>query len=130
MLSAGDRLAIWLPNGPRWVELALAAKAVGAMCIAVNTRFHEREVADILERSGATHIASAGETFGLPGVDELPSGDGDPSAPWMVFTSSGTTGKPKLVVHTQRSMDTHAVAVAFRAGVLSTSGNRSSRTGS
>ena len=123
MLSAGDRLAIWLPNGPRWVELALAAKAVGAMCIAINTRFHEREVADILERSGATHIAGAGETFGLPGVDELPTpGDGDPDAPWMVFTSSGTTGKPKLVVHTQRSMDTHAAAVAesfgYRDGVV------------
>jgi acyl-CoA synthetase (AMP-forming)/AMP-acid ligase II len=38
VLDAGDRLAIWLPNGPRWVELALAAKAAGAMCIAVNTR--------------------------------------------------------------------------------------------
>jgi fatty-acyl-CoA synthase len=116
VLSAGDRLAIWLPNGPRWVELALAAKAARAMCIAINTRFHEREVRDILERSGATHIASAGDTFGLPGVEELPTGDGDPDAPWMVFTSSGTTGKPKLVVHTQRSMDTHAEAVAGAFG--------------
>jgi fatty-acyl-CoA synthase len=116
-VKAGDRIAIWLPNGPRWVELALAAKAVGAMVIAVNTRLHEREVQDILERSGATHIASAGETFGLPAVDDaLPAGDGDPDAPWMVFTSSGTTGKPKLVVHTQRSLDAHAEAVAESFG--------------
>lgn len=119
-MKRGDRVAIWLPNGPRWVELALAAKAVGAMVIAVNTRFHAREVEDILRRSEATHLA--GEGVGLAGIepigpdDPLPSGDGDPDAPWMVFTSSGTTGAPKLVVHTQRGMDAHAEAVAESFG--------------
>jgi fatty-acyl-CoA synthase len=126
VLEAGDRLAIWLPNGPRWVELALAAKAVGAMVIAVNTRFHRREVEDILARSGVTHIAADGAGFdGIETIDpdaELPTGGGDPDAPWMVFTSSGTTGPPKLVVHTQRGMDAHAAAVAesfgYRDGVV------------
>src|SRR4051794_2947392 len=96
------------------------------MVIAVNTRFHEREVRDILERSAATHLACRGEDdFGLELIgpdDELPTGPGDPDAPWMVFTSSGTTGAPKLVVHTQRGMDAHAAAVAesfgYRDGVV------------
>ncbi len=52
-----DRIAIWLPNCPQWVELALAAKRVGAMVIAINTRFRAREVQDILTRSEATHLA-------------------------------------------------------------------------
>jgi len=39
----------------------LAAKAVGAMVIAVNMRFHEREVRDILERSEARHTSGDSE---------------------------------------------------------------------
>ena len=39
------------------MELALAAKRVGAMVIAINTRFRAREVRDILTRSEATHLA-------------------------------------------------------------------------
>ena len=49
-MKRGDRIAIWLPNCPQWVELALAAKRVGAMVIAINTRFRSR-VQDILTRS-------------------------------------------------------------------------------
>ena len=47
-MKRGDRVAVWLPNCPQWVALALAAKAVGEMVIAVNTRFRAHEVQDIL----------------------------------------------------------------------------------
>ena len=133
-MKRGDRIAIWLPNCPQWVELALAAKRVGAMVIAINTRFRAREVQDILTRSEATHLAywpgfhgidfdailadveTDAELIDARSLPDLPDGDGDPDAPWMVFTSSGTTGAPKLVVHTQRGLDAHARAVADAFG--------------
>lgn len=47
------------------------------------------------------HCAFAGHT-------PLPAGKARPSDPVMLFTTSGTTSKPKLVVHTQASMALHA----------------------
>jgi fatty-acyl-CoA synthase len=128
------RLAIWLPNGPEWARLALAAKARSEPVIAINTRFRAHEVQDILRRGEATHLAywpgfhgidfdailadidADVELIDARALPELETGDGDPDAPWMIFTSSGTTGAPKLVVHAQRGMDAHAAAVADSFG--------------
>ncbi|MFA7504959.1 MAG: AMP-binding protein [Burkholderiaceae bacterium] len=41
---------------------------------------------------------------------------GDPDAVTVLFTTSGTTRGPKLVMHTQRSLATHAVHVARAHG--------------
>jgi fatty-acyl-CoA synthase len=53
-VSHGDRVAFWLPNCPAYVVLYLACAQLGAIAVAVNTRFRSTEVADILSRSGAT----------------------------------------------------------------------------
>jgi fatty-acyl-CoA synthase len=50
----GDRVALWLPNCPAWLIAHLAASRIGAMTLAVNTRFKSAELEDILTRSGAT----------------------------------------------------------------------------
>ena len=52
-VSHGDRVAFWLPNCPAYVVLYLACAQLGAIAVAVNTRFRSTEVADILSRSGA-----------------------------------------------------------------------------
>src|ERR1700730_7504481 len=52
-IVAGDRVALWLPNTPAWLALYLACARLGAIAVAVNTRFRSSEIADILGRSGA-----------------------------------------------------------------------------
>ena len=53
----GDRVALWLPNSPAYLVLWLGAARLGAVTVAVNTRFRAVEVADIVRRSGAKVLA-------------------------------------------------------------------------
>jgi fatty-acyl-CoA synthase len=149
-IGRGDRVAIWLPNDPAWLELQFALARLGALAVAVNTRFGPREVEDVLERSGARalalgpaarevldavdpHAARAVETLiavgdvAAPGHrvvkhDELrvspPLAEdaAEPSLPCSVFTSSGTTGRPKLVLHGQAAIAGHSANVAEAFG--------------
>lgn len=52
-LGPGDRIAFWLPNIPDYLALFLACARIGAIAVAVNTRFRSGEVGDIVGRSGA-----------------------------------------------------------------------------
>lgn len=56
-IGPGDRVALWLPNVPAWPILYLACCHLGAIAVAVNTRFRSVEVADIVSRSGARLLA-------------------------------------------------------------------------
>jgi len=49
----GDRVALWLPNVPAWFACFFACARLGAIVVAVNTRFRSSEIADIVGRSGA-----------------------------------------------------------------------------
>ena len=49
----GDRVAVWAPNGHRFVVAALGAVSVGAVLVPVNTRYKGDEARWILGRSGA-----------------------------------------------------------------------------
>jgi fatty-acyl-CoA synthase len=49
----GDRVAIWLPNVPAWFTCFFACARLGAIVVAVNTRFRSVELADVVGRSGA-----------------------------------------------------------------------------
>src|SRR5258708_15083785 len=52
-IARGDRVAVWAPNGWRWIVAALAAHSAGAALVPVNTRFKGEEAAYILAKSGA-----------------------------------------------------------------------------
>lgn len=52
-ISRGDRVAIWMPTTPEWFEVFFACARLGAIAVAVNTRFVARELSDIIARSGA-----------------------------------------------------------------------------
>jgi fatty-acyl-CoA synthase len=58
-VGPGDRVALWLPNVPAYLFLYFACARLGAIAVAVNTRFRAVEVADIVGRSGAKVLACA-----------------------------------------------------------------------
>src|SRR5688572_20397280 len=58
-VGPGDRVALWLPNVPAYLELYFACARLGAIAVAVNTRYRAVEVADIVGRSGAKVLACA-----------------------------------------------------------------------
>lgn len=52
-VKAGDRVALWLPNVAAWLCVFFACARLGAIAVAVNTRFRSSELSDIVSRSGA-----------------------------------------------------------------------------
>lgn len=58
-VGPGDRVALWLPNVLAYPILYFACIRVGAIAVAVNTRYRAVEVADIVGRSGAKVLACA-----------------------------------------------------------------------
>ena len=166
----GDRVALWLPNCPAYLVLWLGAARLGAITVAVNTRFRAVEVADIVERSGAKVLALWPGFRGIPFLDILgdidrsalerletlviheegtPGGGADAESPFLpdsiahcrivaypallerppldedraapgdgsnMFTTSGTTRAPKLVLHSHASVTAHARTMARELG--------------
>lgn len=58
-VAPGDRVALWLPNVPAYPIVYFACARLGAIAVAVNTRYRAVEVADIVGRSGAKVLACA-----------------------------------------------------------------------
>ncbi|MBL8671074.1 MAG: AMP-binding protein [Alphaproteobacteria bacterium] len=158
-IGRSDRVALWLPNGPAWLEAFLACTRLGAVAVAVNTRFRSRELADILPRAGCSLLIMAPQagsaaladalaavpaerltglravvTTGDPAALRVPGGipvialdalraagprvqDGRPGDGCVVFTTSGTTGLPKLVLHAQSGVARHGREVAAAFGL-------------
>src|SRR5262245_59347800 len=58
-VGPGDRVALWLPNVPAYPILYFACARLGAIAVAVNTRYRAVEVTDIIGRSGAKVLACA-----------------------------------------------------------------------
>jgi len=158
----GDRVGIWLPNIPEWLVMYFACARLGAIGVAINTRFRSSEVEDIVGRSGCRVLAfwpgfknidfsgileevspaalesveqvivcrqAEGSTpQPLPGrathrYEELDDSApiereaGGPESPCTIFTTSGTTSKPKFVVHVQRAITRHARQVVPAFGM-------------
>lgn len=57
-VEPGDRVAMWAPNGRRWIVAVLGLFRAGATLVPVNTRFKGHEAAEVLRRSGAVALVT------------------------------------------------------------------------
>ncbi|WP_432790880.1 AMP-binding protein [Brevibacterium sp. K11IcPPYGO002] len=58
-IRAGDRVALCAGNGPRWAELFYAITGIGAVVVAVNTRYRSSDLAHVLSDSQAAFLITA-----------------------------------------------------------------------
>jgi len=116
---AGDRVAVKLPDGLDWVVAYLGAIWAGGVAVAVNPRIPASEWHYILDEAGFRLIlAESAADTPPPWSDRVlsldawrPAVDAAPriapaamaaDAPAFWCHSSGTSGKPKAVIHAQR----------------------------
>lgn len=160
----GDRLALWMPNCIEWLVTFLASARLGLTVVAVNTRFKEHEVGQLLQRGRCSWLAFWPGFKGLPFVDTLKRVDrtivgqlagvlavdadaataqllgeqwpdlrvvaydevtkaehikdpGQADDGVLVYTTSGTTSAPKLVLHRQSGLTGHGDIAATAYGI-------------
>jgi long-chain acyl-CoA synthetase len=118
--EAGDRLAILLPNGPPYVELAYACALLGVIAVPLNTRLSAPEIDRVLSDANphglVRHSSLPAPTVRLSWqrvLDEepleirnnlYPNVCYDPEAILALIYTSGTTGRPKGVMVTHANI--------------------------
>jgi acyl-CoA synthetase (AMP-forming)/AMP-acid ligase II len=70
-IEPGDRVAIWAPNGWRWIVAVLGLFQTGATLVPINTRFKGHEAGEILRRSGARVLLTVTDFLGTNYLDLL-----------------------------------------------------------
>lgn len=70
-IGAGDRVAIWSPNTWHWVVAALATTYAGGVVVPLNTRYTASEATDILARTAAPLLITAGKFLGADRAGDL-----------------------------------------------------------
>jgi acyl-CoA synthetase (AMP-forming)/AMP-acid ligase II len=99
-VEPGDRVAIWAPNGVRWIEAVLGLFQAGATLVPINTRFKGPEAAELLGRSRARVLVTTrtfldtdyvalleGAGIDLPHLQRTVLAEGDA---WEAFVSGST----------------------------------------
>ncbi len=144
-VEKGDRVLVMLPNTlPLW-ELMLGAMKLGAVIIPATTQLTRDDLADRISRGNVRHaVAEASVAGKLAGFDvlrtrlvvggsepgwtafdearggknELPSREPTaPDDPLLLYFTSGTTARPKLVLHTQQSYPVGHLSTMYWIGM-------------
>lgn len=141
----GDRILLMLPNvSPLW-EVMLAAMKLGAVVIPATTLLDGDELRDRLERGKARFVIAMADQCskfdkcpgnfarvavgGAPAgwltyeeaqnasTDFTPDGETGSNDPLLLYFTSGTTAKPKLVLHTHRSYPVGHLSTMYWIGL-------------
>jgi len=130
-VQRGDRILVMLPNQVALWEVMLASIKLGAVTIPATTLLTRDDLADRLERGNVRHavvvgsetekfdalqgaftrISVGGERSGWQRFEDAyrassvftPQGMTRATDPMLLYFTSGTTSKPKLVLHSQQS---------------------------
>ncbi|RHW24163.1 fatty acid--CoA ligase [Nocardioides immobilis] len=70
-LAAGERVVVWGPNSIEWVVAALATTYAGGTLVPANSRYTGHEVAELVDRTGATVVMVADGFLGRSQLEEL-----------------------------------------------------------
>lgn len=122
-LNPGDRVAIFMANDPRYVEVLLGAWWAGMVVVPVNAKLHSTELGYIIGHSGSAvcvtdteHVDSVTSTGSpclavesdeysrLLAMNAGPLVDREPDDLAWLFYTSGTTGRPKGAALTHRNL--------------------------
>lgn len=126
-VQPGDRVAIFSANCTQYLEALHAIHWAGAISVPVNYKLHSKELAYVLENSGARVVCVSAELRGSAleaGAQEadllvlgsegwasatttgerLAMHDKRPDEVASLFYTSGTTGRPKGVMQTHRML--------------------------
>ncbi|MFC0315570.1 class I adenylate-forming enzyme family protein [Gordonia phosphorivorans] len=126
-VGKGDRVGILAANTPEWLVAFWAAQALGAIAVGYNSWWAPREVAYAVESTEPSVIVADAKRAAIladGGVDvpvitmeeampalleefagaELPQTEVDEEDPAVILFTSGTSGRPKGAVHSQRNV--------------------------
>jgi acetyl-CoA synthetase len=142
-VNRGDRILLMLTNVvPLW-ETMLAAIRLGAVVIPATAQLTSADVDDRIERGGARHMITdphgaakltnperlrvklvVGEAGGFASFDDargaaadIQNADTRADEPLLLYFTSGTTAKPKLVLHTHASYPVGHLSTMYWLGL-------------
>ena len=144
-VKRGDRVLLMLGNELALWELMLACIKLGAVMIPATMLLTPEDLRDRLERGGVKHVAVASEQAAkfadLPGrytritvgaavpgwlrfedsasapTAFTPDGPTQATDPLLLYFTSGTTSKPKLVLHTHQSYPVGHLSTMYWIGL-------------
>ena len=105
-LRTGDHVAVSLPNDLDVVVAFHGAMRLGLVWIGLNTALAAPEKAHIVADSGARFVLdhTVDWTSAMESASPHPAVEVDPHAPAGIAYTSGTTGLPRGVVHSQHNL--------------------------
>ena len=104
-LAPGDRVAIAMANAPEYLVALYGTWWAGMAAVPINAKLHAKEVAYIVEDSGARLVIDeAAKVDRLARGEEAALQDVPPEAMAWLFYTSGTTGRPKGAMLSHRNL--------------------------